>query len=276
MGRSFGPGGQPFHQPLASHAGKCSKNFGHSSQGGGALLWSLDLKKPLSSNRINFLTKEIMKEFGIAVDHWKPHSTRGAGVLWWKNAGLQVEEVQQLGAWKNFGSFQAHYLRLGVAQKSREIMQKWVHKVSPPCSAEPEWSRTPGSSDPGGIDHEGEAPRGGEPTRPPRGGRRPTSSPQAVPAASGPRKFTSKLSATSPTPNKCCRMSNPLPQVCCKRSRRAQQHNVSKLRQVHHQSRRIPRTRPRTTLGTVSCLLLGVCRWVLALYWLSAYHVPLA
>ena len=122
---------------------------------GGKLLWSLDLKKPLSSNRVNSLTKEVMKGIGISVDHWKPHSTRGAGVLWWKNVGMQVEEVQQLGAWKNLGAFQAHYLRLGVAQRGKEIMEKWVHKISPPCSAEPEWSRTPGCSDPGVINHEG-------------------------------------------------------------------------------------------------------------------------
>ena len=86
---------------------------------GGKLLWSLDLKKPLSFHRLKSLTKEVMQEFGISVDHWKPHSTRGAGVLWWKNAGMQVEEVQQLGAWKNLGAFQAHYLRLAVAQRGK-------------------------------------------------------------------------------------------------------------------------------------------------------------
>ena len=75
---------------------------------GGKLLWSLDLKKPLSSNRVNSLTKEVMKEFGISVDDWKPHSPRRAGVLWWKNGGMQVEEVQKLGAWKHFGAFQVH------------------------------------------------------------------------------------------------------------------------------------------------------------------------
>ena len=61
-----------------------------------SLLLSLDGSRALSSSRINSLTKEVLESFGVDTRHWKPHSTRGAGVLRWKNAALQVEEVQRL------------------------------------------------------------------------------------------------------------------------------------------------------------------------------------
>ena len=81
------------------------------------LLLSLDGKIPLSANRINSLTKEILHSYGVNTAHWRPHSTSGAGVMWWKEMGFTAEEIQQLGQWKNFSAFQAHYLRLGVGKK---------------------------------------------------------------------------------------------------------------------------------------------------------------
>ena len=132
------------------------------------LLWSLDGKRPLSSNRVNSLTKECLSEFGVDTSHWKAHSTRGAGVLWWKQAGLSQEEIQQLGQWKNSAAFQAHYLRLGVVGRAKDVMGR-VHSTSPGLSAESDWSRTPGRHDPGGSDREDEAQRQGEPNpNPPR------------------------------------------------------------------------------------------------------------
>eukprot|EP00667_Euglena_gracilis_P019976 EG_transcript_21508 len=121
----------PWHL-LKEYVERTAHMVGHKNN----LLWSLDGKRPLTSERVNSLTKEILQEGGVDTTHWKPHSTRGAGVLWWKNAGLQVEEVQQLGQWKNFGAFQAHYLRLGVVSKIQTIMaQRGVHSTSPSRSA---------------------------------------------------------------------------------------------------------------------------------------------
>ena len=99
------------------------KRTQHMVQHKNNLLWSLDGKKPLTSNTVNSLTKASLAELGVDTTHWKPHSTRGAGVLWWKSAGLKVEEIQQLGQWKNASAFQAHYLRLGVASRAKEAME---------------------------------------------------------------------------------------------------------------------------------------------------------
>ena len=142
-------------------------------QPGSPLLWSLEGKKPLSSNTINSITKHFMQKMGIPTTHWQAHSTRGAGVLFYKKKGFHAEEVCELGSWKNSQAFTAHYLRLGVAKKVQNIFSGsfWgrdVHKTSPPCSAEPDGSHTHGRHDPGGSDPEGEAQKGGEPNPPAR------------------------------------------------------------------------------------------------------------
>ena len=75
---------------------------------GDQLLWSLDQKKPLTSNRINSLTKDFLSKMGIPTSHWQAHSTRGAGVLFYKRKGFLAEEVCELGQWKNSQAFSAH------------------------------------------------------------------------------------------------------------------------------------------------------------------------
>jgi hypothetical protein len=98
----------------------------HSAPPGGPLLWSLDGKKPLSSNRVNSLTKDLLKTFGVQVSHWKAHYTRGAGVFMYKALGLSSEEVCEIGQWKNSTAFQAHYLRLWAVDKTKNVLQKIV------------------------------------------------------------------------------------------------------------------------------------------------------
>ena len=73
------------------------------------------------------------------------HSTRGAGVSFYKRMGLSSEEVAEIGQWKNLSAFQAHYLRLNAAQSVTDkfYIPKRVHKVSPWDCAEPEGSCTP-------------------------------------------------------------------------------------------------------------------------------------
>ena len=122
--------------------------------------------KALSANTLGSLTKKILHKFGVAPE-WGPHSTRGAGVQMFKNAGLSSEVVCQIGQWKDIKSFTSHYLRLNAAQGAGEAVKNVVHRSSLGGRAEPELSRTPGRfTDPGGRDNEGEARNTSEPTPP--------------------------------------------------------------------------------------------------------------
>ena len=99
---------------------------------GAPLLWSLDHKRPLSSNAINSITKKLLQNFGIPIAHWKAHSTRGAGVLLYKKLGLNSEEVCEIGQWKNPQAFTAHYLRLGAIEKAKKCGSKnRAHSLTP-------------------------------------------------------------------------------------------------------------------------------------------------
>ena len=173
---------------------------------GDFLLWSLDGKRPLTPNTINSITKKFLAERGIPTTHWQAHSTRGAGVLFYKKKGFLAEEVCELGSWKNSQAFNSHYLRLGVARKVSTIFSgclgdKNVHKTSPPCSAEPEWSHTPGRHDQGGSDREGEAQRGGEPDPPTRKrAKNLPPKPSKKLATGGPLRFEFTKPGSSPTP----------------------------------------------------------------------------
>ena len=128
-------------------------------QSGGPLL--INSKPPfeaLSASTIGSVTKRLLNKFGISTAVWAPHSTRGAGVFFWKKMGLSSEEVCEIGKWKNVQAFSAHYLRLGAVDRAAQLMGRLVHKISPGDCAEPELSRTPGNfSDPGGREKEGEA-----------------------------------------------------------------------------------------------------------------------
>ena len=120
---------------------------------------------PLSANTIGSITRKMLQQFGIATKLWGPHSTRGAGVKFYKKLGLTSEEVCEIGKWKNTSAFNTHYLRIGAsASASKKLSAFLVHNVSCGQSAEPEWSRSPGNkNDTGRSDHEGEAQRPHEP-----------------------------------------------------------------------------------------------------------------
>ena len=77
----------------------------------------------------------------------------------YKQIGLTSEEVCEIGKWKNTGAFTAHYLRVGATKRAAEkINNLIVHNVSSRRSAEPDWSRSPGTNrDLGRSDQEGEA-----------------------------------------------------------------------------------------------------------------------
>ena len=191
----------PFHVMI-----KYVQKTAHLVPPGSPLLCSLDGKRPLSSDRINSLTKNLLCMYGVP-PQWTAHSTRGAGVKMYKALGFTSEEVCEIGQWKNSSAFTAHYLRLGAVEKVNKILSN-VHKTSPPESAEPEWLQTPGRNDQGGSNQEGEAQEGGEPTQPtPK--RKPSNSPprrrkRQKEVRSGPLtfKFSRPVSETtsSPTP----------------------------------------------------------------------------
>ena len=111
---------------------------------GGPLLVQLQSPyKILKANSIASLTKCCLKDFGLDVRHWQPHSTRGAGVLMYKNLGLTSDEVCEIGKWKNPQAFAAHYLRLGAVKKaSQKIQEQLVHNVSPCDWAYPDMACT--------------------------------------------------------------------------------------------------------------------------------------
>ena len=135
---------------------------------------------PISSNTIGSLTRRLLSSFGVPMSVWGPHSTRGAGVLMYKQMGLSSEEVCEIGKWKNTSAFSSHYLRLGAPKRAAQELGSLVHTVSSWGSAESDQSRTPGTNlDPGGSDWEDEAQSQDEPTLPPK--KRPASPPQDPP-----------------------------------------------------------------------------------------------
>jgi hypothetical protein len=192
----------PFHLML-----EYVRRTAHCVPQGGALLYSLDGKKPLSSNRINSITKEFLSHHGIPTSHWQAHSTRGAGVLFYKKLGLSSEEVCEVGQWRNSEAFTKHYLRLGAVKKVATVVGGLVHTFSPRSCAEPEWSQTPGKNDQGGSDHEGGAQERGEPTHPTQKRTKEIVRPQprkklAIRPSGGPLRFAFAIpvSGSSPTP----------------------------------------------------------------------------
>ena len=156
------PNISPWHV-LMEYVKRTAKNV----KSGDFLLWSLDGKKVLCANTINSLTKSFLASMGIPTSHWTAHSTRGAGVLFYKNRGFSAEQVCELGAWKNAQAFTSHYLRLGAAANVEKIFSNpQVHKTSP----SPTGRRLPGGTTreevTGRAKHKGKA----SPTPPPERG----------------------------------------------------------------------------------------------------------
>ena len=160
---------------------------------------------PLSSNTVGSITKRLLHTFGISTAHWGPHSTRGAGVTFYRQLGLQADEVCEIGKWKSTEAFGKHYSRLGATKSARVSLERFVHTVSPGDCAEPDQSRTPVTmEEPGGSDWEGEAHEPGEPTLPPLSSkRRQAKRPQSPPAVAYPElkfQFATPRRQPSSTP----------------------------------------------------------------------------
>ena len=108
---------------------------------GGPLLLSLKKPfKPLSSGTIATITSNVMKSFDISPKFWGAHSTRGAGVAFYRRLGLSAEEVCEIGKWKDVNAFTTHYQRLDAHHKASEGIHNLVHNTS---QSEPKESRTP-------------------------------------------------------------------------------------------------------------------------------------
>ena len=100
-----------------------------------------------------------MKSFDISPKFWGAHSTRGAGVAFYRRLGLSAEEVCEIGKWKDVNAFTTHYQRLDAHHKASEGIHNLVHNTSQWGSAEPKGSRTPRKTwfERGGRDSFGEA-----------------------------------------------------------------------------------------------------------------------
>jgi hypothetical protein len=156
---------------------------------GGPLLLALNPPyKPLSANSINSLTKQLLLQYGIPMSVFGAHSTRGAGVAFYKKMGLSSEAVCELGQWKNVQAFSSHYLRLNAADTVSEkfSLSPRVHTVSPVDSVDSEGSCTPRQHNLGGSDPEEYTQNTGEPT-----------SPSPVAQANFPRHTFAKRKASS-------------------------------------------------------------------------------
>ena len=136
--------------------------------GGSALFQTAQAPhKPLTANTLGSITKKLLTKLGVDMSQFGPHSTRGAGVKFWKKRGLLAEQVAEMGQWKNLEAFQKHYLRLDAVDLAQESFSDWVHTVSHVRSAEPDRSSTPGTAtDQGGSDLDGEAQETCEPNPP--------------------------------------------------------------------------------------------------------------
>ena len=89
---------------------------------GGPLFCSLvPPYKPLSANSLGRITKNLLKKLGVPMEVFGPHSTRGAGVKFYKDLEPSSEQVCGLGQWKNAGAFTTHYLRLGAAETAEKF-----------------------------------------------------------------------------------------------------------------------------------------------------------
>ena len=117
---------------------------------------------PLTSNTIASLTKNILQQFSL--QNWGAHSTRGAAVKMYKTLGMGIEQLCELGKWKNLDAFSKHYLRMDAHQGAQAFLQDLVHKASPGQRAMGDRSYSPGRRpDQGRCDLEHIAQRHGEP-----------------------------------------------------------------------------------------------------------------
>ena len=111
---------------------------------GGPLL--VTLKRPftgLTSNTIASLVRPELKRFGVPVDVFGPHTTRGAFVDFYRQLGLPSEVVSTIGLWDNMQAFAKHYLRIGASHEAREALNSFmVHRTSPEIVGESNVPRT--------------------------------------------------------------------------------------------------------------------------------------
>ena len=79
---------------------------------------------PLSANSIDRIKKKVFQTLGVTMSFFGPHSTRGAGVKFYKSLGMSSEVVCELGKWKNTEAFSKHYLRLSAVPKVGVALNK--------------------------------------------------------------------------------------------------------------------------------------------------------
>ena len=115
---------QPLLSPWHVMQEYVARTFSQAPPGGSLFLSLARPFRALGSEAIASVTKRFLSSCGVRMDVWGPHSTRGAGVAFYRKLGLSSEEVCELGKWKNVSTFASHYQRLGA--------QGWLKISSPP------------------------------------------------------------------------------------------------------------------------------------------------
>ena len=97
--------------------------------GGPLLLTANRPHTPLTADSIGSITRRHLKRLGVDISAWRPHTTRGAFVDFYKRLELPSEVVAQIGWWKNVDAFSRFYLRLGAVDQAAEKVEDLVHKA---------------------------------------------------------------------------------------------------------------------------------------------------
>ena len=78
--------------------------------------------KPLTGYSIASISRSALRDVGVDMSSWGPHSTRGAFVDFLKRLGSASDVVAEIGHSANLEAFGKHYLRLGaVSMAAREV-----------------------------------------------------------------------------------------------------------------------------------------------------------
>ena len=125
--------------------------------------------KPLTSNSIASISRSSLRDLGVDMSSWGPHSTRWDFVDFIRRLCLASEVVAEIGHWANLEAFGKHYPRLGaVSTAAREVDRLLsVHTASQLNRCRSECSQTPQDGKTrGGSEQERRHQSNGEPAHP--------------------------------------------------------------------------------------------------------------
>ena len=65
--------------------------------------------KPVTKETLSRWVKKVLKQAGIDIDQYSPHSTRAASTSKCRNKGLQMDEIMKTAGWTNASTFASFY-----------------------------------------------------------------------------------------------------------------------------------------------------------------------